>query len=172
MQAEHQRNQPMASSAPHSEQQQNQERRESAQEPEDPVGGQPAAGGSPDVATDGDGPQHPAPCPPDTSELGRATWTFLHSVGAYYPPNPTPRQQELMKCMMEGVAEFYPCEVCREHLREQVRETPPRVASSADLNLWLCGIHNEVNELLGKPKFDCSSLLQRWRDGPEDGSCD
>lgn len=57
------------------------------------------------------------PCPPDTAELGKATWTFLHSVAAYYPKRPTPRQQDLMRGMMEGLAEFYPCEVCREHLR-------------------------------------------------------
>lgn len=117
-------------------------------------------------------PAAAASCPPDTAELGRATWTFLHSVGAYYPVQPTPRQQDLMHHFMEGLAEFYPCEVCAEHLREQVRATPPRVASRLELNMWLCGIHNEVNELLGKPTFDCNKILQRWRDGPPDGSCD
>ena len=39
--------------------------------------------------------------------------------------------------------------------------------------MWLCKIHNEVNEMLGKPSFDCSRVLERWRDGPADGvSCD
>ncbi|EFJ39979.1 hypothetical protein VOLCADRAFT_108387 [Volvox carteri f. nagariensis] len=111
-------------------------------------------------------------CPPDTWQLGRATWTFLHSMAAAYPEQPSPRQQELMRYMMEGLAEFYPCEVCAEHLREQVRRRPPRVASAKDLNMWLCGIHNEVNEMLGKPLFDCNLLMERWRDGPPDGSCD
>ncbi|GIL66131.1 hypothetical protein Vafri_19729 [Volvox africanus] len=111
-------------------------------------------------------------CPPDTWQLGRATWTFLHSVAAHYPEHPSPRQQELMRGMMEGLAEFYPCEVCAEHLREQVQRTPPQVATARDLNLWLCGIHNEVNEMLGKPLFNCNRLLERWRDGPPDGSCD
>lgn len=59
----------------------------------------------------------PLPCPPDTWELGRATWTFLHSVAAGYPESPSERQQGLMRGMVEGLAEFYPCEVCREHLR-------------------------------------------------------
>ncbi|GLC46784.1 hypothetical protein PLESTB_001941100 [Pleodorina starrii] len=111
-------------------------------------------------------------CPPDSWQLGRATWTFLHSVAAHYPDQPSARQQELMRCMMEGLAEFYPCEVCAEHLREQVRRSPPRVGTARELSLWLCGIHNEVNEMLGKPLFDCSRLAERWRDGPQDGSCD
>ncbi|GIM07466.1 hypothetical protein Vretimale_11592 [Volvox reticuliferus] len=111
-------------------------------------------------------------CPPDTWQLGRATWTFLHSVAAHYPEHPSQRQQELMRGMMEGLAEFYPCEICAEHLREQVQRNPPQVATARDLNLWLCGIHNEVNEILGKPLFDCKRLLERWRDGPPDGSCD
>ena len=27
-------------------------------------------------------------CPPDRSGLGSATWTFLHSVAAYFPARP------------------------------------------------------------------------------------
>eukprot|EP00037_Helgoeca_nana_P015602 m.146230 g.146230 ORF g.146230 m.146230 type:complete len:56 (+) comp23095_c0_seq1:451-618(+) len=36
-----------------------------------------------------------------------------------------------------------------------------------------CGAHNEVNERLGKPIFDCNieMLDQRWLDGWTDGSC-
>ncbi|KAG2447963.1 hypothetical protein HYH02_006992 [Chlamydomonas schloesseri] len=113
-----------------------------------------------------------APCPPDTWELGRATWTFLHSVAAAYPAAPSGRQQALMRGLVEGLAEFYPCEVCREHLREQVAARPPAVESGPAFSLWLCGLHNEVNEMLGKPQFDCSRLGERWREGPADGSCD
>eukprot|EP00198_Chlamydomonas_reinhardtii_P003413 XP_001692749.1 sulfhydryl oxidase [Chlamydomonas reinhardtii] len=111
-------------------------------------------------------------CPPDTWELGRATWTFLHSVAAGYPESPSERQQGLMRGMVEGLAEFYPCEVCREHLREQVAARPPQVGSARELNMWLCGLHNEVNEMLGKPLFDCARVGERWREGPADGSCD
>jgi len=30
----------------------------------------------------------------------------------------------------------------------------------------------QVNEMLGKPLFDCSKALQRWKEGPPDSSCD
>ncbi len=61
------------------------------------------------------------PCPPDTTKLGSATWTFLHTMAAYYPEQPSAAQRSVMRSMMDGLAEFYPCHVCAAHLREQVR---------------------------------------------------
>lgn len=111
-------------------------------------------------------------CPPESGEIGRSTWTFLHSMAAYYPEQPTQEQQFLMRCMLMGLSQFYPCEICSEHLRDYMQRQPPKVSSNADLSQWLCGVHNEVNGILGKPSFDCSKVFERWRDGPADGSCD
>lgn len=36
-------------------------------------------------------------CPPDTPEIGRATWTFLHTMAAYYPEQPSGAQRSLMR---------------------------------------------------------------------------
>ncbi len=83
-------------------------------------------------------------CPPDTAEIGRATWTFLHTTAAYYPDAPTTSQQTLMRCMMGALPEFYPCRYCASHLKEQLEASPPQVASSKELSSWLCKIHNEV----------------------------
>ncbi|KAG2431215.1 hypothetical protein HXX76_009743 [Chlamydomonas incerta] len=141
---------------------------ESAAAADGAAGGAPAPAGAAGAAAQAAA----LPCPPDTWELGRATWTFLHAAAAAYPAAPSGRQQALMRGLVEGLAEFYPCELCREHLREQVAASPPRVESGPALNLWLCGLHNEVNEMLGKPLFDCSRIGERWREGPEDGSCD
>ena len=91
---------------------------------------------------------------------------------AYYPETPSPEQQFLMRCMLVGLSQFYPCEICAEHLRDYMQREPPKVANNKDLSEWLCGVHNEVNTILGKPVFDCSKVLERWRDGPADGSCD
>ena len=30
----------------------------------------------------------------------------------------------------------------------------------------------QVNDLLGKPAFDCGKVTERWRDGPADATCD
>jgi len=111
------------------------------------------------------------PCPPGTKELGRSTWTFLHTMAAYYPEEPSGPQRSLMRSMMEGLAEFYPCHYCAAHLQQQIQESPPEVTSGSQLSQWLCRIHNEVNEMLGKPVFDCARAMERWREGPADGSC-
>eukprot|EP00195_Chlamydomonas_chlamydogama_P015984 CAMPEP_0202911322 /NCGR_PEP_ID=MMETSP1392-20130828/54644_1 /ASSEMBLY_ACC=CAM_ASM_000868 /TAXON_ID=225041 /ORGANISM="Chlamydomonas chlamydogama, Strain SAG 11-48b" /LENGTH=123 /DNA_ID=CAMNT_0049601787 /DNA_START=59 /DNA_END=427 /DNA_ORIENTATION=+ len=45
-------------------------------------------------------------CPPETDQIGRGTWTFLHTMAAYYPDKPSAEQQSLMGSMLQGLAEF------------------------------------------------------------------
>jgi FAD-linked sulfhydryl oxidase len=151
------------------------------------------------------------PCPADIIELGHSTWAFLHSMAAYYPDQPTPAQQQLMRQLIEGVGEFYPCPSCAAHMRHQLQSRPPDVSSPAALSRWggagarrrtrgcapgllqptarslcalreprppwtarrrwFCELHNEVNERLGRERFNCDVVFQRWRSGPADGSC-
>jgi len=111
-------------------------------------------------------------CPPDRGELGSATWSFLHSVAAYYPARPTPQHEEDARQLMRIVSRLYPCSDCAEDLRKDLIEDPPIVSSSAEFSEWMCRLHNKVNVKLGKPTFDCTKVFERWRDGWKDGSCD
>lgn len=111
-------------------------------------------------------------CPPDAAQLGRATWTFLHTMSVYYPQSPSPAQQADMHSLLTNIARFYPCEHCASHMRAQMQVDPPQVISRQSLANWLCRLHNEVNLRLGKPVFDCGRVFERWREGPRDGSCD
>ncbi|XP_014218040.1 FAD-linked sulfhydryl oxidase ALR [Copidosoma floridanum] len=111
-------------------------------------------------------------CPLDRGELGSSTWSFLHTMAAYYPDTPTAEQKTSMSTFFNLFAKFYPCRICAEDLQAQLEESPPQTDSQHRLSQWLCDIHNEVNEKLGKPLFDCKLVNQRWRDGWADGSCD
>lgn len=111
-------------------------------------------------------------CPPDAASLGRATWTFLHTMSVYYPDQPSASQQADMHSLLHSFSRFYPCTHCAEHLRAEMIRNPPQVTSRPALVAWLCNVHNEINARLGKPLFDCSKVFERWRDGPKDGSCD
>lgn len=105
------------------------------------------------------------PCPPDSLALGRSTWTFLHTMAAYFPQDPSPEKQQEMGSFLHSLGSFYPCSYCASHLREDLVEHPPVLTSGPALSDWLCKLHNRVNERLGKPAFDCSRVLERWRTG-------
>ncbi|KAG0355219.1 hypothetical protein BG005_005855 [Podila minutissima] len=113
-----------------------------------------------------------AECPADREVLGRATWTFLHTMTAYYPDKPSAMEQSTMKSLLSSFSQFYPCGHCAEHLRQEMKVSPPKVESRKELSWWMCGMHNKVNEMLGKEIFDCNKVDERWRDGPADGRCD
>lgn len=116
----------------------------------------------------------PEGCPPDVEQLGRATWTFLHTTAAYYPEKPTAAQQSHMLGLLSALPSLYPCSWCASHLGENIKVHPPVVSGRVALSRWLCERHNDVNERLGKPRFDCSieKTDERWKDGPSDGRCD
>ncbi|KAJ7509752.1 ERV/ALR sulfhydryl oxidase domain-containing protein [Mycena galericulata] len=111
-------------------------------------------------------------CPPDKEQLGRATWTFLHTAAAYYPERPSPTQRANMLALIRALPVLYPCTHCAEDFGEHIVASPPDVSGRAGLSRWFCERHNEVNEKLGKDAFDCGKTDERWRDGPTDGSCD
>ncbi|KAL3315713.1 hypothetical protein Ciccas_005655 [Cichlidogyrus casuarinus] len=113
-----------------------------------------------------------ADCPPDKNELGRSTWTLLHSMAAYYPDSPTEQQKSGMYAFLKQFAEFYPCHHCSKDLKTNMVKIPPKLDSRMDLSGWLCVQHNQVNAKLHKPFFDCSKVEERWRKGWSDGSCD
>lgn len=131
-------------------------------------------------------PLQPA-CPPDGEELGRSAWTLLHSAAAYFPEDPSAQQQSAMLALFRALPHIYPCHSCAEALAEEYQREAKEggweerrlklaeaVRSGPSLRKWLCGIHNEVNQRLGKPSFPCTEakLNERWLDGPSDGSCD
>ena len=98
--------------------------------------------------------------------------TFLHTAAAYYPTNPSQHQRTQMLALIGSLPALYPCTHCAEDFGEKVKDNPPDVSGRAGLSRWFCERHNEVNEKLGKPAFDCARTDERWKEGPKDGSCD
>ncbi|KAL8264682.1 hypothetical protein R6Q59_022812 [Mikania micrantha] len=100
--------------------------------------------------------------PVTREELGRATWTFLHTLGAQYPEKPTRQQKKDVKELMAIISRIYPCKDCADHFKEVLRSNPVQPGSQAEFSQWLCRVHNVVNRSLGKPTFPCERVDARW----------
>ncbi|KAM0754345.1 FAD-dependent thiol oxidase [Meredithblackwellia eburnea MCA 4105] len=118
-----------------------------------------------------------ADCPVDSLTLGRHTWTFLHTTASYFPIAPSQPQKTHMLSLLRSLPTLYPCHHCADDLGEYMSRPGKDPAAAVErgregVEKWLCEAHNEVNSKLGKDKFDCGKVGERWRDGPKDGSCD
>lgn len=100
--------------------------------------------------------------PVSKEELGRATWTFLHTLAAQYPDNPTRQQKKDVKELVQILTRMYPCSECADHFKEVVRANPVQTGSHAEFSQWLCHVHNVVNRSLDKPVFPCERVDARW----------
>ncbi|XP_058744233.1 FAD-linked sulfhydryl oxidase ERV1-like isoform X2 [Vicia villosa] len=74
--------------------------------------------------------------PVTKEELGRATWTFLHTLAAQYPDNPTRQQKKDVKELVQILSRMYPCSECADHFKEVLS--------------------------IGKPAFPCERVDARW----------
>lgn len=111
--------------------------------------------------------------PVSKEELGRATWTLLHTVAAQFPDKPTKQQKQDVKELMAILSRLYPCKECGEHFKEILKVNPVQVGSGAELAQWMCQVHNIVNRSLDKPKFPCQRVDARWGALEcDEGACD
>ncbi|KAL3478184.1 ERV/ALR sulfhydryl oxidase domain-containing protein [Aspergillus californicus] len=92
------------------------------------------------------------------AELGRATWKYFHTMLARYPEEPTEEQQDTLRSFIYLFARLYPCGECASHFQGHLKKYPPQVSSRNAAAGWGCFVHNEVNEMLKKPAFDCNNL--------------
>jgi FAD-linked sulfhydryl oxidase len=118
----------------------------------------------------------PADCPPDVEQLGRSTWTLLHSMAATYPEKANTEHQDNMRGFLKFFSKLYPCWVCADDFQTWMAHpsgrNQPRLESRKEFGWWMCEAHNEVNRKLGKKEFDCRFWEERWRTGWKDGRCD
>ena len=85
--------------------------------------------------------------------LGRASWKFFHTMASAdrQPPQNLRRNFYLF---MHSLANIYPCEQCRLHLKKLIKEDEPKINSYRDMKMYFHKLHNKVNKYLGKPIYN------------------
>ena len=92
------------------------------------------------------------------AELGRAAWKVLHTTLARFPEKPTKDESEALRSYIHLFQRLYPCGDCAKHFGEVLKDFPPQVSSRNAAAGWGCHVHNQVNERLKKPLFDCANI--------------
>jgi len=110
----------------------------------------------------------------EKEEVGRSTWRLLHTVTARYPNKPTEEQKQALKKWIYLLTRLYPSGECAVEFSKILEKNPPDVESRDAASQWACKVHNIVNDALGKEKFDCNTVGDRWKcgcanDGDEEG---
>mmetsp|Transcript_46559 Transcript_46559/g.95253 ORF Transcript_46559/g.95253 Transcript_46559/m.95253 type:complete len:623 (-) Transcript_46559:152-2020(-) len=55
--------------------------------------------------------------PPDRTMLGRAYWTYMHTLSVYLPHHPSAGELAAFRSIFNAIYEIFPCPVCRGHFR-------------------------------------------------------
>lgn len=96
------------------------------------------------------------------AELGRASWRLFHTILARYPDEPSTHERTTLGNYIQLFAQVYPCGDCARHFQQLLSKYPPQTKSRKTAALWGCDIHNKVNDRLGKPQYDCTTILEDY----------
>jgi len=94
--------------------------------------------------------------------LGQATWKLMHTMTLRFPEEPTRDERDALDSYFHLQARLYPCGECAAEFQELLKKYPPQTSSRLAASLWLCFVHNQVNERLKKPQFDCAHLDETY----------
>ena len=89
-------------------------------------------------------------------KFGQNTWNFLHTIATKYPTKPNVHDKQNIIGFMNTLASTYPCVRCRNHLKQNLNTYGYHVNNRTDISIWLCFLHNKVNEKTSKYIYDCN----------------
>ena len=96
------------------------------------------------------------------SVWGPIFWNAIHIATLGYPPNPSAADKDGMRKFFESLKTVIPCPICREHYKQHLAESPvePALESKGQLVHWAWNLHNQVNDMLGKPTITVDQFLE------------
>lgn len=77
---------------------------------------------------------------------------------ARFPEKPSEEDSLALKTYIHLFARLYPCGDCASHFQQLLKKFPPQIGSRNAAAGWACHVHNQVNERLKKPMFNCNNI--------------
>ncbi|CDR42204.1 CYFA0S08e04786g1_1 [Cyberlindnera fabianii] len=96
------------------------------------------------------------------AELGNAAWKLFHTILARYPEKPSQQERDTLTQYIYLFAKVYPCGDCARHFNQLLKKFPPQTSSRQTAAVWGCHLHNQVNERLGHPLYDCTHIIDDY----------
>lgn len=102
---------------------------------------------------------------------GPGFWTALHTAAYAYPAHPSAEQEDTARQFVRSVGGMLPCDVCRAHYRQRMKEhdMDEVVSGRKQLAAFVLDVHNAVNKLNDKKEWTAEEAYSYW---VEDGRGD
>lgn len=96
---------------------------------------------------------------------GPLFWKTMHIVSLGYNPEPSKQEQDDAIRFFKSLETMLPCNICRSHYSQFMREMPieQAVGSRDTLIYWVFQIHNKVNAHLGKREITFEEYIQSMK---------
>lgn len=93
---------------------------------------------------------------------GPAAWKFFETAAFGYPDEPSKDEQQAAGDFFGSLVHMLPCEKCKQHFAQNIKNLPVNVKSRDTLSRWVVDFHNIVNESLGKPLVPYEQVAARY----------
>lgn len=94
---------------------------------------------------------------------GKFGWGFIHNVALGYPNNEISyMEKEQYRIFFTVIGDVLPCEDCRKHYKEMIKDNPPVLVDRNSIFKWTVDIHNKVNKRLNKKIITLSEAYNIW----------
>lgn len=109
--------------------------------------------------------------------VGPGTWHVIHALA--YAAKTKNEQQQFVKTM-HTICETFPCENCKEHCKEYIKNNPMNklidvefdTGEKLGLFMWTWKFHNAVNQRIGKNTMSWSDAYSLYSGVNKKSSCD
>jgi len=100
----------------------------------------------------------------DPTIWGPKMWAMIHLICLQAPETIDANVRNAFYTFFTMMPYVLPCDKCREHWLEHVREYPleQMLDTREQLFLWSVNMHNLVNKSLGKPEVSYETAMEHW----------